>query len=86
LEWWWASGRIIETPIEIDVLMVHAADLPQGVARLMAYFSREHLGPGFGYRRGPAQDGPGAVLYEIVVWDTITFYCVIMPPEIGGMV
>jgi hypothetical protein len=81
LEWWWANGRIVEPPFEIEVLMLHAADLPQAVAQLMANFSREHLGPGFGYRRGPAQDGSGAVLYEIVVWDAITFYCSIMPPE-----
>ena len=81
LEWWWASGRIIEPPFEIDVLMVPAEELPQQVARLLSFLSREHLGPGFRYRRGPAQDGSGAVLYEIVVWDSITFYCVILPPE-----
>ena len=80
-EYWLADGRIIEPPLEIDVLMVPAEELPTEVAQLIAFFGQAHLGPGLRLRRGAAQDGSGAVLYEIVVWDTITLYCSILPPE-----
>jgi hypothetical protein len=83
-EFWLANGRIIEPPHDIEVLMVPAASLPPEVSQLIAIFGAAHLGPGFRLRRGAAQDGTGAVLYEIVVWDTIALYCAILPPETEG--
>jgi hypothetical protein len=80
-EWWLGNGRIIEPPLEIEVLTVPAQNLPPEVARLISFFSSVHLGPGVRLRRGAAQDGSGAVLYEIIIWDTIPLYCAIMPPE-----
>jgi len=80
-EWWLGNGRIIEPPLEIEVLTIPAQNLPSEVARLISFFSSVHLGPGLRLRRGAAQDGSGAVLYEIIVWDTIPLYCAIMPPE-----
>jgi hypothetical protein len=82
-EWWLGTGRIIEPPYEIEVLMVPAQELPPSVAQLIALFGQAHLGPGFQVRRGAAHDDLGAVLYEIVVWDTMRFYCAILPPENG---
>lgn len=80
-EWWLAKGRIIALPYEIEVLMAPAEELPPSVAHLITLFGQAHLGPGFQLRRGAAHDDPGTVLYEIVVWDTMTFYCAILPPE-----
>jgi hypothetical protein len=80
-EWWLGNARIIEPPLEIDVLTVSVENLPPEVRKLISYFSATHLGPGVRLRRGAAQDGSGAVLYEIIMWDTIPLYCAILPPE-----
>ena len=37
------------------------------------------LGPGLRIRRRGAQDDPLSVLYELVIWDTITAYASILP-------
>ena len=40
-----------------------------------------HLGPGLRIRRGEAHDEPLGALYELVMWETVTAYAVILPPE-----
>jgi hypothetical protein len=32
-------------------------------------------------RRANAADDSGIVMYEIIVWESLTFYAVILPPE-----
>jgi hypothetical protein len=80
-EYWLGNGRIIEPPFEMDILLVRAEDLPSAVKQLLATFESTHLGPGLKIRRGAAQDGSRAVLYELIIWDTIPVYSFILPPE-----
>lgn len=80
-EYWLANGRIIEQSYDIDVLYVGPENLPASVAQLVAVFGLAHLGPGLRIRRGAAHDDQGAALYEIVVWDSLSFYAAILPPE-----
>jgi len=80
-EFWLASGRIIEPPLEIEVFFVRDADLPDSVRQLCGSLGSVHLGPGIRIRRAAAQDGSGAVIYEVVIWGTLTFYAAILPPE-----
>lgn len=50
-------------------------------ARVFPPFGPVYLGPGFRVRRAGAYDEPIAALYEIVIWDSLKFYAVIVPPE-----
>jgi len=56
------------------------------VVRVFAPFGPVYLGPGFRVRRAVAYDEPLAVVYEIVLWNTLKFYAVIVPTEtVGGL-
>jgi hypothetical protein len=82
-EYWLANGRIVEPPCELTVHFVHDADVPD-VVRLLGPFGSLHLGPGFRVRRAGAHDEPLAALYEIVLWETLKFYAMIVPAEVAG--
>lgn len=79
-EYWLAGGRIVEPPYEIQVFF--PTETPEDVRKLMAAFALGpvFLGPGLRIRRGGAQDDPLSVLYELVMWDTLTAYVSILPP------
>jgi Protein of unknown function (DUF2934) len=74
-----ASGRIVEPPYEIEVFF--PSDTPELVAKIMASFAfgPVHLGPGLRIRS--AQDDPLTAIYELVMWETMTVYASILPPE-----
>jgi hypothetical protein len=78
-EYWLAGGRIIEPPYEINVF--YPTSTPADVNNLMAAFAfgPVHLGPGLKIRRGAAHDDPLSVIYELVIWDTLTVYASILP-------
>lgn len=80
-EYWLTNGRTVEPPWEIEVFFVRAADLPDTVRQMYIALGPVHLGPGLQIRRAGANDDSGAALYEIVIWDTITFYSAILPPQ-----
>lgn len=80
-EYWFTNGRIIEPPYEIDLVHAIPANLPPSVTQLIDAFSGTDLGTGLRMRRGGACDELGTAMYEIVVWDSWTFYAVILPPE-----
>jgi hypothetical protein len=80
-EYWLGGGRIIDPPHEIDVFTLHEKDIPSAFTALLATTGKAELGPGVRVRRGAAVDGSGAVLYEVVIWDTMKFLCSILPPE-----
>jgi hypothetical protein len=82
-EYWLGNGRIIEPPLEIEVFTLHEEDIPPAFTALLGSTEKAELGPGVRVRRGAAGDGSGAVLYEIVIWDTMKFLCSILPPENG---
>jgi hypothetical protein len=82
-EYWLTAGRIVEPPCELTVHFVHDVDVPD-VVRVFAPFGPVYLGPGFRVRRAGAHDEPLAALYEIVLWDTLKFYAVIVPSETAG--
>lgn len=79
-EYWLSGGRIIEPPYDIEVFF--PTETPEDVSKLMAAFALGpvFLGPGLRIRRGGAQDDPLSVLYELVIWDTITAYASILSP------
>jgi DUF2934 family protein len=80
-EYWLADGRIVEPPYEIEVFF--PSETPDFVEKMMAGFAfgPVHLGPGLRIRRGAAHDDPRSVLYELVIWETMTAYASILPPE-----
>lgn len=80
-EYWLAGGRIVEPPYEITIIF--PTETPEFVAGVMAAFAMGpvHLGPGLRIRRGSAHDDPRATLYELVIWETMTVYASILPPE-----
>jgi hypothetical protein len=82
-EYWLTAGRIVEPPCELTVHFVHDVDVPD-VVRVFAPFGPVYLGPGFRVRHAGAHDEPLAALYEIVLWDTLKFYAVIVPSETAG--
>jgi hypothetical protein len=49
-------------------------------------FGPVHLGPGLRIRRGGAHDDSLAALYELVMWDTLTVYASILPPEAESVI
>lgn len=79
-EYWLSGGRIVEPPYDIEVFF--PIETPEDVSKLMAAFALGpvFLGPGLRIRRGAAQDDPLSVLYELVIWDTLTAYASILPP------
>lgn len=79
-EYWLSGGRIVEHPHQIEVFF--PTETPEDVSKLMAAFALGpvFLGPGLRIRRGGAQDDPLSVLYELVIWDTITAYASILSP------
>jgi hypothetical protein len=80
-EYWFAGGRIVEPPYEITIMF--PSETPELVNRVMAAFAfgPVHLGPGLRIRRGSAHDEPLSALYELVIWETMTVYASILPPE-----
>jgi hypothetical protein len=80
-EYWLAGGRIVEFPYEIEVFF--PTETPELVEELLAGFAfgPVHLGPGLRIRRGGAQDDPLTAMYELLLWETITAYASILPPE-----
>lgn len=82
-EYWLAGGRIVDPPYEIEV--VFPSETTELVDKIMAAFAfgPVHLGPGLRIRRGGAQDDPLSLLYELVMWETMTVYASILPPEAG---
>jgi hypothetical protein len=78
-EYWLSGGRIVEPPYEINVF--YPTSTPADVNNLMAAFAfgPVHLGPGLKIRRGAAHDDPLSVIYELVIWDTLTVYASILP-------
>jgi hypothetical protein len=81
-EYWLADGRIVEPPCEIEVFFIPGPDLPDNVRQLYASLNPVHLGTGLRIRRAGAQDDPRVAMYEIVIWDSLTFYSAIIPPEV----
>jgi hypothetical protein len=79
VEYWLANGRIVEPPYELDIHFVR--ETPPDVLRAFAPSSPVYLGPGFRVRRASAADDSGIVMHEVVVWASLTFYAVILPPE-----
>lgn len=80
-EYWLAGGRIIGNPYEVEVFF--PSETPELVDKVMATFAfgPVHLGPGLRIRRGGAQDDPLSAMYELVMWETMTVYASILPPE-----
>jgi hypothetical protein len=80
-EYWLAGGRIVEPPYEITIIF--PTETPEFVNQVMAAFAMGpvHLGPGLRIRRGEAHDAPLSALYELVMWERITVYAIIFPPE-----
>lgn len=78
-EYWFADGRIVEPPYEIEVFFPHQRDVPD-VVRTFSAFSSFHLGPGFCVRRGSAREDPWSAIYEVVIWDSLTFYATVLSP------
>jgi hypothetical protein len=72
-EYWFADGRIVEPPYEVNIYVTYDADVPD-VVRTFARFGSVYLGPGFRVRRAAAHDEPPTVLYEIVLWDTLKYF------------
>lgn len=79
-EYWLSNGRIVEPPYEIDIYFAHQADVPD-VVRIFSAFGPFHLGPGFRLRRGPTHEDPLSAIYEVVIWDSLTFYATILAPD-----
>jgi hypothetical protein len=79
-EFWFSGGRIVEPPYEIEVFFAHQKDVPD-VIRVFSQFDAFHFGPGFRVRRGVAHDEPLSAIYEAVIWDSLTFYAVILAPS-----
>jgi hypothetical protein len=71
--------RIVEPPYEIDLFMVQPGDIPH-VIQILEPMKKTHIGPGFRVTRIVAIEDPKSALYEIVVWDTWTFYSSIVTP------
>jgi hypothetical protein len=79
VEYWLANGRIVEPPYELDIHFVR--ETPPDVLKAFAPSNPVYLGPGFRVRRANAADDSGIVMYEVIVWESLTFYAVILPPE-----
>lgn len=81
-EYWFSDGRIVEPPYEIEIFFAHQADVPD-VVRLFSAFGPFSFGPGFRVRRGATREDPLSVIYEVVIWDSLTFYATILAPDQG---
>jgi hypothetical protein len=79
VEYWLANGRIVEPPYELDIHF--ARETPPDVLKAFAPSNPVYLGPGFRVRRVNAGDDSGTVMYEVIVWESLTFYALILPPE-----
>jgi hypothetical protein len=84
-EYWFADGRIVEPPYEIKIFFAHQANIPD-VVRTLNAFNAHHFGPGFRVRRGEAREDPLSAIYDVSIWDALTFYATILAPEgtVGG--
>jgi Protein of unknown function (DUF2934) len=80
-EYWLAGGRIVDPPYEIEIFF--PSKTPELVEQIMTSFAfgPVHLGPGLRIRRGGAQDDHLTAMYELVMWETMTVYASILPPE-----
>jgi hypothetical protein len=81
-EYWFSNGRIVDPPYEIDIFFAHEADVPD-VVRMFCAFGPFQFGPGFRVRRGAVREDPLSSIYEVVIWDSLTFYATILPPAQG---
>jgi len=78
-EYWFANGRIIEPPYEIEIFQARPEEIPD-VLQMFANFGPVYLGPGFRVRRAAPVDDPLAALYEVVAWSSWTVYAAVLPP------
>jgi hypothetical protein len=78
-EYWFGNGRIVDPPYEIDIYFAHQADIPD-VVRVFSGFGPFQFGPGFRVR-GATQEDPLSVIYEVIIWDSLTFYATILAPD-----
>lgn len=79
IEYWLANGRIVEPPYELSIHF--ARETPPDVIKAFAPSNPVYLGPGFRVRRASAVDDLGIVMYEMIIWESLIFYAVILPPE-----
>jgi hypothetical protein len=79
VEYWLANGRIVEPPYELNIHF--ARETPPDVLKAFAPSNPVYLGPGFRLRRAYSVDDVGTIMYEVIVWESLTFYAVILPPE-----
>jgi hypothetical protein len=79
-EYWFANGRIVEPPYEIDIYFAHQVDIPD-VLKILSGLDLFHFGPGFRVRRSATREDPLSAIYEVVIWDSLIFYATILPPE-----
>lgn len=68
--------RIVEPPYEISLFAIEAANRPEEFAG----FKTNQIGPGFRVARVAAREDPKSTIYEIVVWETWTFYASVLTP------
>jgi hypothetical protein len=71
------AGRYVEAPYKISTFFI----TPDGVETMrdtvFADVPHEYLGPGFRVLRRAAVDDPKIVLYEMLIWGTLTIHVVI---------
>lgn len=79
-EYWFGEGRFIEPPYELQVFFAHESDVPD-VVRMFSGFNAIHFGPGFRVRRGAVREDSLSAIYEVVVWDSLTFYATILTSD-----
>jgi hypothetical protein len=79
-EFWLNNGHIIGPPYELSVFLAPAEEIPD-VLKILGQIPATYLGPGFRIRRGAVTEDPFAALYEVLIWDSITIYYSILPPE-----
>lgn len=79
-EYWFSNGRIVDPPYEISIFFAHQADVPD-ILKVFSGFNSYHFGPGFRVRRGAAHEDPLSAIYEVVIWDSLTFYATILAPD-----
>jgi hypothetical protein len=77
-EYWLADGRIVEPPYELEVFIPREA--PKELLQHMQ-FGPDYLGPGCRIRRAVPVDDPRAAIYQIVIWETLTLFFAVLPPE-----
>jgi hypothetical protein len=71
------AGRYVEGPYKISTFFI-AEDAVTALRRtVLSGAQEEYLGPGFRVLRRAAADNPRVVLYEVVIWGSLTIHVVI---------